>query len=125
MAEPTGPFQEQVVANSCLPGERPKIMRAQLDFASVDEYIIDLNNEVQSGKIKSIQTLFVDNSANSGPVTITVDRTSQKIMLKAYTQAYIPILIGNPPVFRVRSAVHIVVIHMINVPMPSLVWETQ
>lgn len=115
------------IFNQLVPGEGPKAIRALLDFSTVDGYSLDLTTQQESGIIKAVQTLYVDASRLLQPVTFVAQKTQQRITVLPNTQGYYPFLLPNPPVFDVESvasAGSVVIIHMLNVPMPQGSWNT-
>jgi len=115
------------IFNQLVPGEGPKCIRASLDFSAVDGFSLDLTNQQESGIIKAIQTLYIDATDLLNPVTFTADRSQQRITVLPGTQGYYPFLLSNPPQFSVESQAElnsIVIIHMLNVPMPAQSWAS-
>lgn len=86
---------------------------------------VDLTIQQQSGKIDQIQACFIDNSNNTGELTLNTGVIQQNIKTKAATQGYFPILVTNPPqlIFTSTQAATVQVI-LINVPMPVGSWST-
>ena len=115
------------IFNQLVPGEGPKAIRAVLDFSATDSFALDLTNQVESGIIKAVQTLYIDASELLNPVTFVADRTQQRITVMPDTQGYYPFLLPNPPQFNGTSQAQlnsVVIIHMLNVPMPAQSWAT-
>lgn len=115
------------IFNQLVPGEGPKAIRAMLDFSTTDGYSINMTTQQESGIIKAIQTLYIDASKLLQPATFIAGLTQQRITVLPNTQGYYPFLLPNPPQFDVESTASmgsIVVIHMLNVPMPQGVWAT-
>jgi len=125
------PADAQYVAipifNQLVPGEGPKSIRAQMDFSTVDQYDFDMTNAQESGIIKAVQTLYIDTTNANEPVSFIMDGAQQVVTVLPGKQGYFPVLQRNPPQFSARSTASvgsIVVIHMLNVPMPMGVWDS-
>lgn len=124
MAEALVPSNSTEISNQCLPGEKPKVMRGHAVWGAVDEYTINLVTEVQQGKIKAVQTLYVDNFSNDAPAIITIDNVSQRLVIPLGWQGYIPVVMPDPPSFVISSqGSGYTTFHMINVPMPAFLWN--
>lgn len=95
-----------------------------IDFSLGASFKLDLSALQQAGAMDSVQTLYVDNSANTAALTITMGLTNQKIIIPANAQAYIPILQGNPPVivFSVPTGTPVVNIDALNFFVPPYIW---
>lgn len=52
----------------------------------------DFALEQTSGAIGYVQSVYIDNSANAGPLTFIFGGTQQNITVKAHTQGYYPIV---------------------------------
>jgi hypothetical protein len=86
---------------------------------SVVSIDLDLTNAVAKGIIDNIQCVYVDNLANPAPISISSTITHASISIPAYTQAWAPILVANPPQFTFASTGATTVnIFFMNVPMP-------
>lgn len=111
------------VFNAMVPEEGPKVVPLTLDMTVFQDLTVDLTNQQQSGKFSFIQTLMVDNTANTQPVTITTNIIGQRLVIPAGQEAILPIFIGNPPKFRVQTTGAVVLnMWVLNVPLQSQVW---
>lgn len=98
-----------------------------IDFSLGTTYQLDLSQIQSQAKLDSVQTLYVDNSANTGTITITMEGvTQQSIILPPNSQGYFPVLQGNPPVlnFTVASGAPVVNIQLMNFFLPPVIWGT-
>lgn len=87
--------------------------------------VIDLTNQQTAGIIDQIQAAWIDNSANTGTVTINTGAAQQNVILKTGWQGFVPLMVSNPPILTVTSsATATVMINLMNVPMPCGVWPT-
>lgn len=108
------------------PCEGPKAASISLDFTANGTYDLDLTNDQAQGKVSMIQGLYVDNNANSDTLTITVQGSNQKIIVKGNTQGYYPVLCPNPPKFTFVSSGNVngVVVYLLNFPVQPATWQT-
>ena len=96
---------------------------AQLASASLDTF--DLTNLEMTGQIDNIQSMFVDNSANSASVSATFSLSNQKVVIPPYSQGWIPIIAPKPAKVAFASTGGVnVPFFFVNVPMPAEVWST-
>lgn len=115
----------QPPSNQQVPQEGPVAVPYLLDFSgSVTEYDFDFLLPVQQGKISQINTLYVDCSLATSDITCVVQQTNQKLMFKAGTQGYYPILATNPPRFTFTSEADnaVIPVFFLNVPISGVVW---
>jgi hypothetical protein len=124
---PTVPAQQQFidfpVFNALVPKEGPKIIPMSFDFSAAAGYAVNLLSQYQKKVISGVQCIYIDNSLNSSPVTLTFGTSNQKIICPPLTQGYFPVLMPNAPSMTIASAGGVVVpIDLINVPIQSQVW---
>lgn len=111
------------VLNNKFPCEGPRVVRIDCDFSTASTINVDLKILTQQGKINDIQSLFIDNSDNSAPLIILVSIQNQRIIIPAYSQAYITIL-SNTPQFSVSTtSAFIVPIFAQNFPVTNIIWN--
>jgi len=92
-----------------LPATGSKAIPYNLDFTVDTEIDIDLSELTQNGFVEFVSGAWIDNSASATSFTITCDKTNQRIIIAAGKQAYIPLIISNPPKFVAQSAGGVVV----------------
>lgn len=113
------------VYNALIPKEGPKVLPYTCNFGTNSSYVIDLQNAQASGKISLVQTVYIDNSLNAQPVTVTSNTTNQKVTAPPYYQGYFPILSQNPPRFTISSAGTVSVgIMLMNIPVQAQSWSS-
>lgn len=113
------------VANALIPKEGPRCVPFVVPFAQAPgPYVIDLQQMVALKRMTVVQSLFVDNSAASTPVTIAVAGSNQEIVCPEGCQGYFPVLTPLTPRFTISSSgsanVNLI---FANVPVPSAVWS--
>jgi hypothetical protein len=81
--------------NGLVPRFGPKVLMDTLDFASDSSIDISTAEEQKSGAIEFIQSLWIDNSANSATVTVRIQHTGQVIKVAPKTQGYFPCMAGG------------------------------
>jgi hypothetical protein len=73
----------------------PKVARAELSLTNTNRTLVDFTPYIQNGQIDMVQSLFVDNINNPERLIIEVGTTGQRIVIPAYSQAYVPVLTNN------------------------------
>lgn len=122
------PTQMQYTPNTVPVGvpacEGRKSITTIIDFSIASTFTLDLSAVVsQQGYIKSVQTLYIDNSANPSPVTIIMGVTLQKIIWPGNTQGYMPVLAHNPPVLQFSCpTANQVTLQILNFFLPPIMW---
>lgn len=113
------------VSNMIVPRGGPKIVPVRLDFQGTDEIIVDGNQVVTQGKIEYIQTIYIDNSNNTSPLSIECDITGQRITIPANAQGNFNLFMPNNPRFIVTTAGNFVIeMFFCNFPLMPSVWST-
>lgn len=112
------------VFNQLVPDEGPKCISIKADFNGVDEYLVELTNQVQQKRIAAVQTIYFDNSYQNVKVNIVADTTGQVITLPALTQGYIPALINKDVTFSLTctGGTGVFLAQLLNVPMAPYMW---
>jgi len=105
--------------------EGRKSITILIDFSLGLTYTLDLSGaQAQLAWFKSIQTLYVDNSANANPFIITCGVTTQRISIPAGACAYMPLLQPDQPVLQFNTASAVTVkIQLLNFFLPPCVWN--
>lgn len=116
---------QQPITNDLIPKEGPRAIPVILDFTAYDSYVFDYQNMSERGFISMVQTVFIDNRANSLPVTVTMNKSNQVIIAKPYTQGYYAILMPNPikVTFTCAGGPAGLIVFLINTQMTSAVWS--
>ena len=115
-----------VSTQSMPPGCQAKCVTyvSPLSAAPTDE--LDLRQFILNGFINAVQSIFVDNSQNSGgSVRITMQGTNQTISCPASSQGWFPALVvPGDEVFEISCplATSDVPLYFVNIPMPTNVW---
>jgi uncharacterized ubiquitin-like protein YukD len=112
--------------NTSKPTSGPMGVNVTLDFTNVDNVVGDLALEQMQGVIEYIQSIWIDNSANTKSLSITFSGTQQKITVKAGQQALLPVIAAAGALsWRAQSigaAIAVPVIMMNQVQQPFL-WQ--
>lgn len=95
-----------------------------LDFSQGLTQTVDFAQYYQQGTIKSIQTIYCDNSGGADPITFQFSQTQQQIIIPGTAEQYFNVLQPNSPVFTVSctNAARVVVIHVLNFFVPPAIW---
>lgn len=117
------PVNQVSVLNALVPPEGPKSLAQTLDFTSTQSVTIDLTITTQQVLISTVQSVFVDNSANSAELSCTSSGTQQSITVPAGAQGWFSLVATNRPklTFQTTTGVRIPVI-LLNVPMSQQFW---
>lgn len=111
------------ILNATVPPEGPKCVPIPVDLTSVPSAIVDFTLATGQAKIAGVQSIYLDNSTNTEPVTIKVDGTQQTIEAPAGSQGTYPVISTNRPKFTISSGGAIaLIVHFLNVPVPCNVW---
>lgn len=113
--------------NAVLPKAGPTAYPFTLDFRSVGNAEISLQNEITLGHIDFISGVYVDNSANDNPLDIVVASTNQKVTIPPKSQAYMPLCITDTATLSFKTVVDnqlLVPIQVVNFPVQPCVWKT-
>lgn len=117
------------VYNGFWPKEKPKALAVNLDFTQAAVIPIDLTIAEQEGRFRFVQAVYIDNSANPSPLSLTVSMTQQTVTMPAASQGYLPLLCPNPAKLIASLATVGVgntstIIQFLNFPVPAAVWST-
>ena len=114
------PTQLQRVPPGC--NAKAITVTAQTGLNTYDAF--DFAPYYDQGKIDHIESVFIDNSANASPFTVTMNGTQQAIMCPANAQGWFNVIAtGKPSVqFYTAGGVNVVCV-FVNVAMPAQVWR--
>jgi hypothetical protein len=105
----------------------PRLVRAVMPFAGVDEWIISLQNLEENDNFDGAQAMYFDASELTNRAVLIVQTTSQRIILTERTQGYLPLLVPSPGIFSFgndgQGDIGKLIVHFINVPVPAAVWN--
>lgn len=115
--------QQQAIFNSLVPPEGPKAVPQTLDFSQASSFLLDFTQAYDQKIISVVQTIWVDNFANTAPVKFTVAGTGQTIECPAGAQGVFPIISAiRTKITAISSGAAIVPCQFLNVPLPIGVW---
>lgn len=85
---------------------------------------LDLTNAINTRQIDQVQCMFVDNASSLGALTIVFSASNQRIIIPAFSQAYVPVLSVNDPVltFTASGLAVSATLQLLNMPMPLQIW---
>lgn len=116
------------IANMVVPSGGPKCVPVLgLDFSNNASILLDGTQIVQQGKIEYIQGVYIDNSSNANPLSLTMSTTGQVITAKAHTQGYYSLMVPDPPQITAQTtqtANLVIPMFFYNVPIQPQVWST-
>ncbi len=119
----------QTVFNARVPKRGPRCIPINLDFGTIGpdiDYSLDYQNMESRGFMEMVQSVFVDNANNATEFIITCSISRQSLRIPPYSQAYLAILMPNPPrmVFTSESG-GVVQVVLLNFPVINHVWSVQ
>lgn len=115
------------IANVIVPQGGPKAVPASLDFSNVGSIDIDGQSIIDAHAIEFIQAVYIDNSLNAVPFSLT-SNTTQTITIAANSQGVYPIFVQNPPKMTAVCAQangRKVPLIFLNVPVMACNWKSQ
>lgn len=118
----------QPVSLGYYPAEGSKVCSLRYNFSAVLNYFEDLQQLKIMGMETAIQSMFVDNSQNSQPVTIVIPATQQVIVVPANYQGIFPIFLTDGPAYFISVAAigGYTNVLLLNVPCNTAgVWNAQ
>lgn len=106
------------------PAEGPLAVPVQVDFSANPGYTIDLTDLFNKKYVSQLPMLFIDNSANTSSVTVTVQDTGQKIICPPQSQGNFAIYQGVNMRYTAQSSGSVVVpMEFLNFPVAPSVWS--
>lgn len=113
------------ITNAQIPKEGPKALPLGIPFSDT-KLIFKLNFLLTMGQqyMSQVQGVYVDNAANSEPVTFNVGVINQTLEFPANSQGYIPLLVPKNAELTVASEGAVTVrMIFLNVPVPAQIWS--
>jgi hypothetical protein len=112
--------------NQQIPQEGSKASPIRLDFTLADAYDVDIQNIQARGFLSMVQTLFIDMSQTDASMTILINGSLQRIVVKGRTQGYYCVMCPVPTkmLFTCPGGPQDCIVYFINVPIPGHVWAT-
>jgi hypothetical protein len=124
----TDKLQFVITPNQTIPkDEGPKVIPLILDFSSIDTWDLDGQMLGALTQFSMVQTLFIDMNGQANPLTVTINGSGQKIIVKTNTQGYYNVLCPNPFKIRFEQSAGggiAVPVYLINTAIPGAVWDT-
>lgn len=114
------------IYNALIPPEGPKALGFKLDFIDFQTNVIDFTYAYGQRIITILQSVYVDNSLNTAPVTVTCENAPfWSVTLEAGWQGTFAVVAPVRPKFQV-STTGSCIVNMIwmNVPIPENTWPT-
>lgn len=103
----------------------PGCIRIRLDLVNGVPQKVDLSLLAAQEKLDTLQTIFIDNQANSFSTFVTVDTTRHRVGAGPGGFLCAPILLGQAGSIEVVATGmdQSVTIFLINVPLPAVHWQ--
>jgi hypothetical protein len=109
------------------PMEGPVAVPIDLDFTLQSSYTIDLVGELETSVVPWVEAIYIDNSLNPFPLSVTFSISNQTVTCPAYSQGYFPCLCPNKP----RMAFNLggvttntsTWVQLLSMPVPAAVWS--
>lgn len=111
--------------NGVAPCEGSKCVPFSCDFNTASQFDFDFTAAQQNGQISSIQTVYVDNSANGNSLTLSIDGTQQTIVVPPNSCGYFLLLAPMATVVHATTTGLVkVYFGFLNFYVPPTVWST-
>lgn len=125
MADPQLPSFE--IFNGCDPIEGPRTFSlSPLSLKAGVDFPINLLLELERKRISQIQGVYIDNSENTGTLTLRVVVTNQSLIVQPGFQAFFPVLSPNPPSFVITSSADATIgLQLFNFPVQPMQWGAE
>jgi hypothetical protein len=115
----------QQVGLGATPKEGPMAIPFAIDFTVNQTYTMDLTAIQQLARISIIQTLYVDNSLSTVPLTVLCATTQQKLTVAPGSQAYISVVLSNKLALTILSTSGLVIpVIALNIAMNTYQWQS-
>ena len=107
-----------------VPCNGPRAVPFKANFNLASQYDFNFTAAQQGGQIDSVQTVYVDNSANTAALTLTIDGTQQSIVIPPNSCAYLPIVAPLATVIHATTTGLVTVyLAFLNFYIPPTVWS--
>ncbi len=108
------------------PKECAKVIPQIIDFAITTEAVFDLTQMKQQGYVSGIQTVFIDNGANTVPISVTTSVIDQTISIGAGWQGFFPVFLTDniKLTFTSPGSSSIVKICLLNIAIAAATWPS-
>lgn len=81
--------------NKPLCDEVPIGVAISANFLGIDEYTLNLQQQIQQQRINAVRGCYFDNSRNNTDVLMTALNTGMTILFPARTQGFMPLFLNN------------------------------
>ena len=119
------PERAYPIANGARPQEGPRALAIKFQIVGSEPATaqIDLN----AYRMSCVQTIFIDNSANTVPVNISVAMTDQTITCLPQSQVFLPLLVSGPMlnISCAGAGTILVPCLLINIPMQPITYSAE
>jgi hypothetical protein len=115
----------QKIFSALVPAEGPRMVSYVADFPLAASFEVDMTLSQSQQYMSVVQTLFIDASQATAPVSVSVEGTKLTIELEAGSQGFFPLLVPTTGAkFLIASAsTQPVTVIFVNVPIPANVWN--
>lgn len=95
-----------IISSANIPIEcHPRIAPKTLIFAGIETFSFDFTSAIQNGTIDGVQGIWIDNSASTTALTLTVPYSRQSYVIGAGMRGFYPLLCApSAPQFSITSA---------------------
>lgn len=124
MPAPTLQQQPYAVNTPFLPSIGPRSLPVSYDFSLSANYALDFSYQINQALMDKLQTAYIDNSQNSGAVTLSWGGSQQNIIIGGNSQGFVPLLVGAIPKGNLTSTgTGKTLVSYLNVPISPAVWS--
>lgn len=118
-------YVPQSVYNTALPCKGLKTIPILIDFSLGTTFTLDLSLIQSQAFMDWVQTIYVENSANTSGITITMEASKQVIKFPASSEGYLPILQPNPAKITLTCTNPVqVIIQLMNFYVGPYIWNS-
>ena len=115
------------ICQGLLPDEfmGPRAVPVPLTVALASPVIFDLHKELDSGRIENLQGVWIDNSANTYPFTLTMSELGHNLVVPPLFQGVLPVFGKSLSTITAKTTnPSAVVVNLIflNMPLPFTGW---
>lgn len=122
----TRSFIDTELFNQTMPKQGPRTVPVTIDWSLGISQKLDLLEVQQRRFIDYCQSVFIDNKSSDYWVEIEMGTTGQTVRIPARSQAYLPILLPNPPrlTFNTETGnTGTTILQLLNFPINSMIWN--
>jgi hypothetical protein len=118
------------VFGAMIPSAGPQAVPVSVDMSLLSQYTLDYSEQINQGRLQLCQTIYIDASGVTQPVTVSFQGTGQNITVPGQTQGYYSVAAPNPLKLSISctglvggSAAPVTIL-LLNFPVANAQWMT-